>query len=179
MRITLITLFIISTNVYCQQNKSEILESKSGSENQSLDKISENTVLTLTAYFPDLGEFGGHEEEILIKRKKNEVLEATILEYNRICNSCEKVEELKVVKNEILSIDKKGEKAILNYLNKIFLESMKNNHLPSHAMNRYFAKMESHLKLPELDYKYTCFTINFEDTNEWGEFKKLKELLKK
>lgn len=178
MKIILITLFIISTNVYCQQNTSEILESKSDSESQSLDKISENTILTLTAYFPDLGEFGGHEEKILIRRTDNEILEAKIFEYNQICNSCEKTEEPKVVKNEIEVIDKKKEQAILNYLSTMFLKSMK-NHLPSRAPHKYFAKMESTLKLPELEYTNTHFTIQFEDDSEWVEFKNLKKIITK
>ncbi|MBW1299035.1 hypothetical protein [Aquimarina litoralis] len=174
MKRLLIILFIITINVYSQQNTSEIPPSKLNSENQSLDKVFGYTTLTMTAYIADLGEFGGHKETIVIKRREDKILEATIIEYNKICHSCEKKEELKIVKQETFPVKKQDEQIILNYLNKLFLESF-NNHVIGHGSNRYSATMESNVKLAELELKETHFSIQFEDSTEWKAFKELKK----
>ncbi|WP_405207168.1 hypothetical protein [Aquimarina sp. LLG6339-5] len=168
---TILLTFFISINVYCQGDKLGYINI----ERRPLDKVSGSTTLTLAARFADYGEFGGHNEKIIIKRK-NKVLEASIIEYSKVCTGCVKQETEKIEKNEIINLTIEKENLIVEYLTKLFRKSLELN-VFSNGPDTFQASMSTDYKSVGLDYKDVDFTINYVSDN-WNEFKKLKKLLK-
>ncbi len=172
MKTIFLFFFVISISSYSQNNTSK----NNNYVKQPLDKVTPNTSLLLTAYFSDFGEFGGHKEEILITRK-NKRLQASISIYSKICTSCIKIKKSKVEKNEIIILNIEDEKAVVSYLNKLFLKSIKPNFV-SHAVYRFNAHMESDYKSIGIDNKEIHFNIYYTGEN-WDGFETLKNSFKK
>jgi len=98
-----------------------------------LSGIYRDNNLILKAYFPDCGEFGGHDEIIIVK-KINQKLIATITIYDKVCY--DSVDSLKIISQIETDLDTNKVKLIYKYLSLQMNESLQAE-LFHHANSEY------------------------------------------
>lgn len=170
-------LLIIFTLIFQSIFRQKIIEKESYSEylnNHPLGSISDRYHLTLTGYFDDCGEFGGHNEIIILKRK-NRKLVATITIYEKDCHRRSGYEEIKVIEKKSYNIPEEKVSLFTNYLEKLLYRSIKNS-LPFHAGRHYYATLDFEGK----ETQFRNIDLHYHDTGwSWEEFENLKNAIKK
>lgn len=143
-------------------------------KNHPLGGISEGYQLTLTGYFDDCGEFGGHKEIILLKREDRELI-ATLTIYEKDCNRRSGYEEIKIIEQKSYKISE-GKALLFNeYLEKLLTMSLRQS-VPFHAGRHYYATLD----FKGEETRFRNVDLHYHDTGwNWTEFEKLKENIDK
>lgn len=140
----------------------------------SLGGVENKYVLTIDAYIPDCGEFGGHQELIEIKRIDKK-LTAFITVYDSVCDGQTYTNHDKILSKNSYVINDNHVKSIIEYLKKLLELSLKYEMI-SHADYEYGAKLDW---ADKTDYNFKRLDIRFREYgSKWTEFEKLKSELK-
>jgi len=171
MRKTLILVLIgISSFCFAQEKSNEALNKILNQD--SFNAFDSGYLLTLSAYIPDCGEFGGHNEIIEIKKKQKNLI-VTISISDTVCDGTYNMQikhtsEYPIKESELILIDQ--------YLIKLLKKSFKNT-VVSHADYDYSATLTSERDKENI---FSRFNIRYWQYGEkWSEFDKLKQILKK
>ncbi|MEL4309176.1 hypothetical protein JMA43_13820 [Joostella sp. CR20] len=168
---TLILVFGIMTLSFSQEKEENYFDYL---QKHSLGGIENKYVLTLDAYIPDCGEFGGHQELIEIKRIDKK-LTAFITIYDKVCDGQTYTNHDKILSKNSYEINDDQVKLIIEYLKKL-LESSLKYEMVSHADYEFGAKLDWAEKT---DYNFKRLDIRFREYgSKWTEFEKLKSELK-
>src|SRR5262249_43489736 len=130
---------------------------------QKLNALKEGDSLTLTAYFDDCGEWGGHDEKIIIIKEKDEFL-ATYFKYSSMCESGKQedsVIKVLVKKSKILTVfDSTNIEKFIDDL--VEATNDKEHNFPSGNAGTFFSILFNNSKSAEI-YDYT-------KGKYWGKF---------
>jgi len=161
--------FVWSSNAQEKSNYFEYLQ------NSPYGGISNKYVLTLDAYIPDCGEFGGHREVIEIRRI-DKVLTATIKIYNSSCRKSNKLPDPNKYSEKSYTLIEEKLKLLDSYLKSILEQSLRYE-MVSHADYEYGAKLDWEEKT---DFNFKRLDIKFRQYGDkWNKFEELKTELKK
>lgn len=139
-------------------------------KNHPLGAISERYQLTLTGYFDDCGEFGGHKEIIRLKREGKELI-ATLTIYEKDCNTRSGYEEIKITEQKTYKISDEKVSLFSEYLGKLLTMSLRQS-FPFHAGRHYYAV----LGFEGEETRFRNIDLHYHDTDwSWTEFEKFKE----
>ena len=137
--------------------------------------ISDKYTLLLSAKIDDCGEFGGHLETIEIKKIENK-LSAIISIYDENCDGQWKLEEEKIISSKTYPVSDNDLIELENYLTTLMKLSLREE-VPHHAGSYFIANLQYRTNS---DYKNQRINLRYHDSNnEWNEFERLKNKLKK
>ena len=148
-------------------------------QNHPFGSISDRYTLTLTGYFDDCGEFGGHEETIELIRIDRK-LSAIITIFDKSCQETNYAAP-KIVKSKTYLIDESKVPFFQEYLTKLLTKSLE-HYEPFHAGRTYTATLDFKETAESDDDEYNFQRINliYNDTgSNWTEFQELKRLIEK
>ncbi|MEL6561886.1 MAG: hypothetical protein AAFQ94_27110 [Bacteroidota bacterium] len=169
--IFLIILFL-SHNLSAQEgfvDKILTQEYQDSVKSHPLGSISHNYTLTLSGWYDDCGEFGGHLETIEIKKIDGRLI-AEVIIYKK---NCKDKKENRVKRSKQYSVDDSDIKLITGYLDELQSKTLGYNVI-SNAGCRYKARM-GFSEADENTEQWTRLKLNHVDNYcEWSAFEQLK-----
>ena len=139
-----------------------------------LGSISRNYTLTLSGWYDDCGEFGGHLETIEIKVKDDRLI-AEVIVYK---TNCGKKKEPRVKTSKQFQVDDKEMELVVSYLQELQRKTLSYN-MSGHAGCRYKARL-GFSDVGENNEQFTRLHLSYEDLFcEWTAFQVLKDALKR
>ncbi len=173
-RLLILILITLSLPAYSQLDVDSLLNSV---KNRPLTSIENNYALTLTGYYDDCGEFGGHLETIEIKRIENQLV-AVLTIYKKDCfNSRGKGPKVK--KSKQYTLREHHIELIQMYLSELLTKTMGYNVI-GHAGRIYSARLEFVEEDLLGEDPYTRLLLKYHDISaSWNKFDELKGELAK
>jgi hypothetical protein len=169
---------MFSSQVFSQEELSH-REYREMLEEHPFGSITDRFTLTLTGYFDDCGEFGGHEETIELIRIERKLM-AIVTIYSESCQSSN-YKKPKVVRTKTYPIDENQIAEFQNYLSKLLVKSLELDY-PFHAGRHYSAKLDFRKEYYDKDdnYSFERLNLKYHDTgSSWTEFQFLKSIVEK
>ena len=177
-QICLILILLTSFQVLSQK-KFQRSEYSKYLQDHPFGAISDRYTLTLTGYFDDCGEFGGHEETIELIRIDRK-LSAIVTIFDKSCQDTNYAKP-KILESKTYLIDENEVKYFKEYLNELLAKSLE-YYVPYHAGRMYLANLDFK-KIAENnddDYSFRRLKILYYDSGStWNEFQKLKNIIEK
>ena len=173
-KLLIFILCTLSFNVFSQIDVDSLLDSV---KNRPLSSIGNNYHLTLTGYFDDCGEFGGHLETIEVKRIDNELI-AILTIYKKDCSKSQS-EGSKVKKSERYPLKEYHIELIRVYLSELLAKTIGYNAI-GHAGRIYTARLEFEKENLLDDDPFTRLLLKYYDSyGSWNKFEELKKEIAK
>ncbi len=148
-------------------------------QNHPFGSISDRYTLTLTGYFDDCGEFGGHEETIELIRIDRK-LSAIVTVYDKSCQDTNYAKP-KILNTKTYPLDESKVPVFEEYLSKLLAKSLE-YFVPYHAGRIYSANLNFRKTEEGNDDEYNFRRIKilyYDGASTWTEFQKLKNIIEK